>query len=99
MSLAYFKSFPAKNVCNKDMQVPRAPTGRFKVVHVHPLDLLFSFLQTTHYPCTVTGQNGIGHNGTDKMVRKQYVKDKMVAISIDFNRIELFIYLATTSYQ
>jgi len=37
----------------------------------------------------VTGQNGIGENGTDKMV----------AISIDFNSIELNIYLVTKSYK
>jgi len=37
----------------------------------------------------VTGQNGIGQNSADKMV----------AISIDLNSIELNIYLATTSYN
>jgi len=37
----------------------------------------------------VTGQNGIEQNGTDKMV----------AISIEFNSIELNIYLVTTSYN
>jgi len=38
------------------------------------------------------------NNGTDKLVRKN-VTDKMVAISIDFNSIELNIYLVTTSYK
>ena len=37
----------------------------------------------------VTGQNGIGQKGTDKMV----------AISIGFNSIKLNMYLVTTSYK
>jgi len=37
----------------------------------------------------VTGQNGIGQNGMDKMV----------AIFIDFNSIEMNLYLVTTSHK
>ena len=70
----------------------------------------------------VTGQNSIGQNGTDKMVRtkcygqygthkmvrtKWYEQkwygqngtDKMVTIFIDFNSIELNLYLVPTRHK
>jgi len=51
----------------------------------------------------VTKQNGIGQNGMDKMswtkCHGQNFTDKMVAISIDLNSIELNIYLVTTGYK
>jgi len=42
-----------------------------------------------HITFMVTVQNGIGQNGTDKMV----------AMLIDFNSNELNLYLVTTSYK
>jgi len=41
------------------------------------------------YAISVTGQNGIGQNGTDKMV----------SISIDSNSTELNFYSVTTSHK
>jgi len=47
----------------------------------------------------VTRQNGIRQNGIRTKWYGQNVTDKMVAISIDFNSVELNIYLVTKSYK
>ena len=44
----------------------------------------------------VTGRNGIGQNGTDKVVGPT---DKMLAMSIDSNSTELNFYSVTTSHK
>ena len=48
----------------------------------------------------VTGQNGSGQNGTDKMVYGQNGTDKMVAsFGIDYNSSEINTYLVTKSHK
>ena len=55
----------------------------------------------------MTGQNGIGQNGTDKMVRTNGTDkmvringtDKMVATFIDSNSTELNFYSVITSHK
>ena len=48
---------------------------------------------------TVTGQNGSGQNGMDKMARTEW-SDKMVAIfGIDYNSSEFNTYLVSKSHK
>ena len=48
----------------------------------------------------MTGQNGTGQNGTDKMVHGQNGMDKMVVIfGIDYNSSEFNAYLLTKSHN
>src|SRR6218665_458122 len=88
----------------KDLKTRAAVIVSMFIIH-------YKSLMTRHFYSTssslllrgVTGQNGIGQNGTDKMVRTkchgQNVTDKMVAISIDFNSTELNFYSVTTSQK
>ena len=48
----------------------------------------------------VTGQNGTGHNGTDKMVYGQNGTDKMVVVfGIDYKSSEFNSYLVNKSHN
>ena len=47
----------------------------------------------------VSGQNGIGQNGIGQNGIGQSGTDEMVTIFLDYNSIELNVYLVTTSHK